>query len=74
MKLLLLTLLFPIAAALTSCSDSKASSSPATAPENGAQFKEGKGVSLTPLMMTSIGLQTAEVLEEKIAQWNPVRK
>ncbi|MBP9223970.1 MAG: hypothetical protein KBF76_08880 [Verrucomicrobiales bacterium] len=68
MKLLLLTLLFPIAAALTSCSDSKASSSPATAPENGAQFKEGKGVSLTPLMMTSIGLQTAEVLEEKIAQ------
>lgn len=67
MKLLPYAALIVLAAALTSCSDSNASSSPAPAPENGAQFKEGKGVSLTPFMMTSIGLQTAEVLEEGIA-------
>ncbi|MES2595764.1 MAG: hypothetical protein V4662_10535 [Verrucomicrobiota bacterium] len=69
MKLLLLTLLIPIAAALSSCSESNASPSAehAAAPENGAQFKEGKGVALTTLMMKSIGLQTAEVQEEKIA-------
>jgi multidrug efflux pump subunit AcrA (membrane-fusion protein) len=59
----------PIAAALNSCSDSAASPSPETesAPENGAQYKEGKGVTLTPLMAQSIQLQTAEVQEEVIA-------
>ncbi len=68
MKLLFITLLIPIAASLTSCLDSQASPSPAaSAPENGAQFKEGKGVALTTLMAQSIGLKTAEVLEEKIA-------
>ena len=68
MKLLLLTLLIPIAAALSSCSESSASPSTehTTAPENGAQFKEGKGVALTTVMMKSIGLQTAEVEEERI--------
>lgn len=69
MKLLLITLLTAAAAMLSSCTDSAASPSAehATAPENGAQFKEGKGVALTALMMKSIGLQTAEVAEEKIA-------
>lgn len=69
MKPLLIALLAPFAAALSGCSDSAASPSPehAPTPENGAQFREGKGVALTPLMMKSIGLQTAEVGEEKIA-------
>lgn len=69
MKPLLIALLAPFAASLSGCSDSAASPSPehAPAPENGAQFKEGKGVSLTTLMMKSIGLQTAEVGEERFA-------
>ena len=67
MKLLLILSLIVTAAALTSCSESAASSSPATTPENGAQFREGKGVALTALMAESIRLQTAEVQEEKIA-------
>jgi hypothetical protein len=70
MKLWLITSLIVFtAAALSSCSESAASPSTehTTAPENGAQFKEGKGVALTTLMMKSIGLQTAEVEEEKIA-------
>lgn len=69
MKPLLIALLASFAAALSGCSDSAASPSPehAPTPENGAQFREGKGVALTTLMMKSIGLQTAEVTEEKIA-------
>lgn len=67
MKLLLILSLIVSAAALTSCSESAASPSTAQAPENGAQFKEGKGVALTALMAQSIRLQTAEVQEEKIA-------
>jgi len=69
MKLLLILSLTVTAAALTSCSKSAASPSTehATSPENGAQFKEGKGVALTALMAESIRLQTAEVQEEKIA-------
>ncbi|MBN8420772.1 MAG: hypothetical protein J0L73_17785 [Verrucomicrobia bacterium] len=69
MKLFLVLSLAIIAASLTSCSESSASptTEPATAPENGAQFKEGKGVALTALMAQSIRLQTAEVAEEKIA-------
>ena len=68
MKLLLILSLIVTAAALTSCSESSASPSTehTTAPENGAQFKEGKGVALTALMAESIRLQTAEVAEEKI--------
>jgi hypothetical protein len=69
MKHVLLILLIPIAAALNSCSDSAASPTTETesAPENGAQFKEGKGVTLTPLMAQAIQLETAEVQEEVIA-------
>lgn len=70
MKLVFLFSLIAItAAALTGCGDTNASPSPehATAPENGAQFREGKGVALTPLMAQSIQLQTAEVQEEAIS-------
>ncbi|GEP44467.1 hypothetical protein [Brevifollis gellanilyticus] len=69
MKLFLIALFIPLAAILSSCTESSASPSHAAepAPENGAQFKEGKGISLTTLMMESIGLKTAEVSEEKIA-------
>ena len=72
MKLILSLLLIPIAALFTSCSKSTASitgddddAGPAT--ESGAQFKEGHGLSLTPLMSKAIGVQTAEVQEQKIA-------
>lgn len=70
MKLVFVLSIFVIiTAAMTGCSDSSASSAaePATPPENGAQFKEGKGVALTPLMAQSIRLQTAEVQEETVA-------
>ncbi|MBL9117154.1 MAG: hypothetical protein JNJ83_19265 [Verrucomicrobiaceae bacterium] len=68
MKLILCTLLAALSLTLTSCLDSQASPGAATpAPENGAHFKEGKGVALTEQMRRSIGLQTAEVAEEKIA-------
>jgi len=69
MKYFLLILLIPLVAALNSCSDSAASSAPElnSVPENGAQFKEGKGVTLTPIMAQSIQLKTAEVQEEVIA-------
>ncbi len=69
MKLLLITLLVPFAAILSGCSESTANHTTehAPAPENGAQFREGKGVALTPLMMKAIDLKTAEVAEEKIA-------
>lgn len=69
MKILFAILLIPIAAALTSCGKTQASpsSAEAPAPENGAHFKEGKGVALTELMKKSIGLATAEVSEEKLA-------
>lgn len=36
-------------------------------PENGAQFKAGRGLDLTDEMKKSIGLKVAEVAEEKIA-------
>lgn len=73
MKLFLFILLMSAATVLTSCGDSHATLSAGHAeadehgPENGAQFKEGKGVALTDLMAKSIGLQTADVTEEKIA-------
>ncbi|WP_395730737.1 hypothetical protein [Prosthecobacter sp.] len=72
MKLILSLLLFPIAVLLTSCSKSTASMTDdgedaGSSTESGAQFKEGHGLSLTPLMAKAIGLQTAEVQEETIA-------
>ncbi len=67
MKLILLSLFPILATALCSCMESTASPGPERAPENGAQFKKGEGVSLTVEMSQAIGLQVAEVSEEKIA-------
>lgn len=52
----------------TSCQKSDAAAnSTEKAPENGAQFKKGEGLSLTDEMKKSIGLAVAEVGEEEIA-------
>ena len=72
MKLILPLLFIPLAAFVTNCSKSTASITAAdddagSFTESGAQFKEGHGLSLTPLMLKAIGLQTAEVQEQKIA-------
>lgn len=72
MKLILPFLLIPLAAFLTNCSKSTASitsddDDASSSTESGAQFKEGHGLSLTPLMSKAIGLQTAAVQEQKIA-------
>ena len=58
-----------IATLNTSCLESKgaAEKSPATPPENGAQFKKGQGLSLTEEMSKAIGLKVEDVGEEKIA-------
>lgn len=52
-----------------SCSkaDASASAPHEPAPENGAQFKKGEGLALTDEMKKAIGLQIADVGEEKIA-------
>lgn len=69
MKFVLLLLLIASACALGSCSESKATLShdPAATAENGAQFKEGDGLSLTDEMKNAIGLQAADVGEAKVA-------
>ena len=53
----------------TSCLESKgaAEKPPGPAPENGAQFKKGQGLSLTEVMSKAIGLKVEDVGEEKIA-------
>ena len=64
-----LPLLFTLAAIAglsTSCEKSDAARSPAKAPENGAQFRKGEGLSLTDEMKKSIGFTVAEVGEEEI--------
>jgi len=53
-----------LAASLTSCGDTKASTLPTG--ESGAQFKENQGLILTDKMSESIGLKTAEVEEVSI--------
>jgi hypothetical protein len=51
----------------TSCQESDAATNaPKPTPENGAQFKEGQGLSLTDEMKKAIGFKTAEVTEEEI--------
>ena len=52
----------------TSCQKSDAATAKVAekAPENGAKFKKGEGVSLTDQMKKSIGFQTAEVTEEEV--------
>ena len=55
-------------AVLPSCTESEASTAATERPpENGAQFKKGEGLSLTDEMAKAIGLQTADVEEQKIA-------
>lgn len=53
----------------TSCLESEAAGDPtqSSAPENGAQFKKGEGLSLTAEMSNAIGLRIEDVAEEKIA-------
>lgn len=68
MKLILLSLSVLAMAVLPSCTESEASATTTERPpENGAQFKKGEGLSLTDEMAKSIGLQTADVEEQKIA-------
>ena len=68
MKLILLSLSALALAVLPSCTESEASAATTERPpENGAQFKKGEGLSLTDEMAKSIGLQTADVEEKKIA-------
>ncbi|MBX7210168.1 MAG: hypothetical protein K1X78_17750 [Verrucomicrobiaceae bacterium] len=58
-----------IATLQSSCSKTAAAASAEhkTAPENGAQFKKGEGLSLTDEMKKAIVLQIADVGEEKVA-------
>lgn len=74
MKLILLSLSFLSLTLLPSCTDSEASATNSTErpPENGAQFEKGKGLTLTEEMARSIGLQTAEVVEQKILARVPI--
>lgn len=52
----------------TSCqkSDAAVTKTEPAAPENGAQFKKGEGLSITDEMKTSIGLKVEDVAEEKV--------
>ena len=58
-----------IATLNTSCNNAGAAASAGheAAPENGAQFKKGEGLSLTDEMKNAIALQIADVGEEKVA-------
>ena len=68
MKLILIPLSALALALLPSCTETEASAvATERPPENGAQFKKGEGLSLTEEMSKSIGLQTADVEEQKIA-------
>ncbi len=69
MKPSLAIILSGIAALLgTSCQESNAGANALKpAPENGAQFRKGQGLSLTDEMKKSIGFKTAEVTEEEIS-------
>jgi len=67
MKIFLLTTLSLLSIALSSCSESVASSSTEQPPENGAQFRKGEGLALTDEMKQAIGLQVAEVTDAKVA-------
>lgn len=60
---------FCLAALNTGCQKADAASQAVqeAAPENGAKFKKGEGVSLTDEMKTTMGLKVADVGEEKIA-------
>jgi uncharacterized OB-fold protein len=63
---------FACIALLSACHSDKTSSAKGEgetsekAPENGAQFKQGEGISLSPEMKQSLNVKTAEVSEEKV--------
>lgn len=63
---------FACVALLSGCQSNRGAStkggseSAEKAPENGAKFKQGEGISLTPEMKQSLDVKTAEVSEEKI--------
>ncbi len=69
MKPSLVTILSSLAAFLgTSCQESDSvANAPKPAPENGAQFRKGQGLSLTAEMKKAIGFKTAEVTAEEIS-------
>ena len=75
MKLFILVMTSIFATVLSSCTDSEATGVEATdrAPENGAQFEKGKGLSITDEMAQAIGLKTVEVEERTIAARVPLR-
>ncbi len=63
--LTLLSALIPLI--ISGCTDSEASAHVTEpAPENGAQFKKGEGMTLTDKMAESIGLKVGDVGEQKI--------
>lgn len=66
--LLLAFAAFGITTLNTACSkvDAAATTKHEAAPENGAQFKKGEGLSLTDTMKKAIALQIADVGEEKV--------
>ena len=67
MKIIPLSLIPLLAAFLTGCDESASKATLEPAPENGAQFRKGEGLSLTDEMAKSIGLTVAEVSEERVA-------
>ena len=67
MRLALLLLSTLALAVLPSCTESEASAAATERPpENGVRFKKGEGLSVTDEMAKSIGLQTADVEEQKM--------
>ena len=70
MKLILHALSILTLAFLSSCADSAMSDddSSGSNPDSGALFKEGQGISVSPLMAESIGLQITEVSEDANAR------
>jgi hypothetical protein len=71
MKYCLLLLSALTIAVLPSCTETEAKTADRP-PENGAQFEKGKGLSLTEEMARFIGLQTADVQEQKLSVRVPV--
>ncbi|HEY1082383.1 MAG TPA: hypothetical protein VGE29_08990 [Prosthecobacter sp.] len=67
MRIFFLSLLLLFTTLLSGCGKTEASTHTEQAPENGAQFRKGEGLSLTNEMKQAIRLQLVEVGEEKIA-------
>ena len=68
MKTLIFTsIALAVAAALTGCGRTNATTITERTPENGAQFKKDQGLALTDSMKKAIALKVAEVEETKVA-------